>query len=432
MTAPAKPLFAKVALLGIGLIGSSMAHAMRRAGLAGHIAGYSHRPETLERARKVGFADSLHNDVAACVKDADLVVLATPVGAYGALAQEIAPYLKKGAILSDVGSVKSAVLRDVGPHVPGDVHFIPAHPIAGTEQSGPEAGFAELFDGRWCILTPPPGTDEAALEALSAFWRAIGSEVEVMDAQRHDLVLAITSHVPHLIAYNIVGTADDLETVTQSEVIKFSAGGFRDFTRIAASDPTMWRDVFLNNREAVLEVLGRFSEDLSALQRAIRWGDGEALFRSLHPHPRDPPFHRRRRPGYRCAQLRPWEEEGSVKRAETVETDELPFQSLVQQLRWLRAAGRRLGDRYGMPSRDRARKFSQMDFEIARYPVCGIQLQFPPTGIFRPQNRKSPPSHRMRPVPCASAPTPHTRSRRLRASNRRYELCRFCPRDVVM
>jgi len=278
MTALAKPLFAKVALLGIGLIGSSMAHAMRRGNLAGHIAGYSHRPETLERARKVGFADSLHSDAAACVKDADLIVLATPVGAYGALAKEIAPYLKKGAILSDVGSVKSAVLRDVGPHVPTDVHFIPAHPIAGTEQSGPEAGFAELFDGRWCILTPPPDTDEAALEKLTAFWRAIGSEVEVMDALRHDLVLAITSHVPHLIAYNIVGTADDLETVTQSEVIKFSAGGFRDFTRIAASDPTMWRDVFLNNREAVLEVLGRFSEDLSALQRAIRWGDGDALF----------------------------------------------------------------------------------------------------------------------------------------------------------
>ena len=278
MTAPAKPLFAKVALLGIGLIGSSMAHAMRRGNLAGHIAGYSHRPETLERARKVGFADSLHSDAAACVKDADLIVLATPVGAYGALAKEIAPYLKKGAILSDVGSVKSAVLRDVGPHVPSGVHFIPAHPIAGTEQSGPEAGFAELFDGRWCILTPPPDTDEAALEKLTAFWRAIGSEVEVMDALRHDLVLAITSHVPHLIAYNIVGTADDLETVTQSEVIKFSAGGFRDFTRIAASDPTMWRDVFLNNREAVLEVLGRFSEDLSALQRAIRWGDGDALF----------------------------------------------------------------------------------------------------------------------------------------------------------
>jgi cyclohexadieny/prephenate dehydrogenase len=272
------PIFGKVALVGIGLIGSSMAHGMRRGGLASHIAGYTHRAETLERARKMGFCDSLHGEVGPCVKDADLVVLATPVGTYEALAAEITPHLKKGAILSDVGSVKSAVIRDVGPHVPEGVHFIPAHPIAGTEQSGPEAGFAELFDGRWCILTPPPGTDAEALETLKSFWRALGSEVEVMEARHHDLVLAITSHLPHLIAYNIVGTADDLQTVTQSEVIKYSAGGFRDFTRIAASDPTMWRDVFLNNREAVLEVLGRFSEDLSALQRAIRWGDGEALF----------------------------------------------------------------------------------------------------------------------------------------------------------
>jgi cyclohexadieny/prephenate dehydrogenase len=195
---------------------------------------------------------------------------------------EIAPaltaHLKPGAILTDVGSVKTAVIRDVGPHVPEGVHFIPGHPIAGTEQSGPEAGFAELFDGRWCILTPPPGTDGEALEALKTFWRRCGSEVEVMDPKHHDLVLAITSHVPHLIAYNIVGTAADLEAVTESEVIKYSAGGFRDFTRIAASDPTMWRDVFLNNREAVLEMLGRFNEDLSALARAIRWGDGDALY----------------------------------------------------------------------------------------------------------------------------------------------------------
>ena len=271
-------IFGKVALLGIGLIGSSMAHAMRRAGVAGHIAGYSPRAETLDAARDIGFADSLTNDAPACVKDADLVVLATPVGSFGGLAQTIAPALKRGAILSDVGSVKGAVIRDVGPYVPEGVHFIPAHPIAGTEQSGPAAGFAELFDGRWCILTPVPETDAAAVEKLKAFWQALGSQVEVMEAHRHDLVLAITSHVPHLIAYNIVGTADDLETVTEGEVIKFSAGGFRDFTRIAASDPTMWRDVFLNNREAVLEVLGRFSEDLFHLQRAIRWGDGEALF----------------------------------------------------------------------------------------------------------------------------------------------------------
>jgi len=272
------PMFGKVALVGIGLIGSSMAHAMRRAGLAGHIAGYARREETLDAARACGFADSLHSDVREAVRDADLVVLATPVGSFGELAQSFAPALKQGAIVSDVGSVKSAVVRDVGPHIPQGVHFIPAHPIAGTEQSGPESGFAELFDGRWCILTPPPGTDEGAVATLRAFWEACGSNVDIMDPKHHDLVLAITSHVPHLIAYNIVGTADDLEAVTEGEVIKYSAGGFRDFTRIAASDPTMWRDVFLNNRDAVLEVLGRFSEDLSALQRAIRWGDGDALF----------------------------------------------------------------------------------------------------------------------------------------------------------
>jgi cyclohexadieny/prephenate dehydrogenase len=271
-------MFSKVALLGVGLIGSSMAYAMRRAGLAAHIAGYAHREETREKARALGFADTLHDDVCAAVRDADLVVLATPVGAFGALAKEMAGDLKPGAILSDVGSVKTAVVRDVGPFVPDGVHFIPAHPIAGTEQSGPDAGFAELFDGRWCILTPPPGADGHAVETLQSFWQRLGSNVEVMDPRHHDLVLAITSHVPHLIAYNIVGTAADLETVTESEVIKYSAGGFRDFTRIAASDPTMWRDVFLNNREAVLEMLGRFNEDLSALQRAIRWGDGDMLF----------------------------------------------------------------------------------------------------------------------------------------------------------
>jgi len=273
-----KPLFGKIALIGIGLIGSSIAHAARRGKLAGHIAGYAPDASELERARKIGFADSLHNSSAEAVHDADLVVLAAPVGAFGAIAKEIGSHLKSGAIVSDVGSVKNAVVRDVGPHIPEGVHLVPAHPIAGTEQSGPEAGFAELFDGRWCILTPPPGSDAQAVEIMKAFWRGLGSEVEVMEPKHHDLVLAITSHVPHLIAYNIVGTAADLETVTEGEVIKFSAGGFRDFTRIAASDPTMWRDVFLNNREAVLEMLGRFNEDLSALQRAIRWGDGEALF----------------------------------------------------------------------------------------------------------------------------------------------------------
>jgi cyclohexadieny/prephenate dehydrogenase len=220
----------------------------------------------------------MHENPAEAVSGADLVILCTPVGAFGEVAQKIAPALKPGAIITDVGSVKMAVIRDVGPHVPSGVHFVPGHPIAGTEHSGPEAGFPELFDGRWCILTPPAGTDATAVETLAEFWRGCGSRVEVMEARHHDLVLAITSHVPHLIAYNIVGTASDLEQVTQSEVIKFSAGGFRDFTRIAASDPTMWRDVFLNNREAVLEVLGRFSEDLSRLQRAIRWGEGDVLF----------------------------------------------------------------------------------------------------------------------------------------------------------
>jgi cyclohexadieny/prephenate dehydrogenase len=278
MTMDSKPMFSKVALLGVGLIGSSMAHAMRRAGLAAHIAGYAHRAETRDKARAIGFADTLHDSVSGAVRDADLIVLATPVGVFGEIAKEMAGDLKPGAILTDVGSVKTAVVRDVGPFVPEGVHFVPAHPIAGTEQSGPESGFAELFDGRWCILTPPPGADAQAIETLKSFWQRLGSNVEVMDPKHHDLVLAITSHVPHLIAYNIVGTAADLETVTESEVIKYSAGGFRDFTRIAASDPTMWRDVFLNNREAVLEMLGRFNEDLSALQRAIRWGDADMLF----------------------------------------------------------------------------------------------------------------------------------------------------------
>jgi cyclohexadieny/prephenate dehydrogenase len=274
----AKPHFDRVALVGVGLIGSSMAHGMRRAGLAGHIAGYAHTSQIVERAKKVGIVDSMHDDLAACVKDADLVVLAAPVGAFAQIAKAIAGHLKPGAIVTDTGSVKGVVFRDVAPQMPKGVHLIPAHPIAGTEQSGPEAGFPELFDGRWCILTPAADTDPAAVEKLKSFWEKLGSQVEVMDARHHDLVLAITSHVPHLIAYNIVGTADDLETVTEGEVIKFSAGGFRDFTRIAASDPTMWRDVFLNNREAVLEMLGRFNEDLAALQRAIRWGDGDALF----------------------------------------------------------------------------------------------------------------------------------------------------------
>jgi len=274
-----EPRFEKVALIGLGLIGSSLGHAMRRGGLAGEIIGYARSEATREKALEIGFVDRICATAAEAAEGADLVILCVPVGVFGQLAAEIGPSLKPGAILTDVGSVKGAVVRDVKPHVPEGVHFIPGHPIAGTEESGPQSGFAELFDRRWCILTPLPDTDDAALDRLEAFWRACGSDVERMTPEHHDLVLAITSHVPHLIAYNIVGTADDLGTVTQSEVIKFSAGGFRDFTRIAASDPVMWRDVFLNNREAVLEMLGRFSEDLSALQRAIRWGDGDSLFK---------------------------------------------------------------------------------------------------------------------------------------------------------
>lgn len=270
--------FRRVALIGIGLIGSSLAHAMRRKELAVEITGFARSEATRSKARDLGLVDAVFPSPERAVEDADLVILCSPVGTYAALAAEIAPALKPGAILTDVGSVKGAVVRDVEGHVPPGVHFIPGHPIAGTEQSGPESGFAELFINRWCILTPLPGTDPQAVERLTAFWRACGSNVETMTPEHHDLVLAITSHLPHLIAYNIVSTAADLEEVTSSEVIKYSAGGFRDFTRIAASDPTMWRDVFLNNKEAVLEMLGRFSEDLSALQRAIRWGDGDTLF----------------------------------------------------------------------------------------------------------------------------------------------------------
>jgi cyclohexadieny/prephenate dehydrogenase len=270
--------FDKIAIIGLGLIGSSIAHAARRGGLAKEISGHDASADVLDRAGKIGFCDTLHADIGDCVEDAGLVILCTPVGAYKQVAEQIAPSLAKGAILSDVGSVKGAVVRDVSPFVPPDVHFIPAHPIAGTEFSGPEAGFASLFDGRWTILTPGPRSDKQAVETLKAFWQGLGSQVDVMDWSHHDLVLAITSHLPHLIAYNIVGTAHDLEKVTEGEVIKYSASGFRDFTRIAASDPTMWRDIFLNNRDAVLEVLGRFNEDLAVLQRAVRNGDGQFLF----------------------------------------------------------------------------------------------------------------------------------------------------------
>lgn len=270
-------LFKRVALIGLGLIGSSIARRVKRDGLVTEIAGCARTEATRERALELGIVDHVSADPAEAAAGADLVILCTPLGSFGAIAEAIAPVLEPGAILTDTGSVKGAVIRDVQPHVPAGVHFIPGHPVSGTEHSGPDSGFAELFDGRWCILTPLDGTDESAIERLAEFWRRAGSRVERMDASHHDLVLAITSHIPHLIAYNIVGTADDLETVTESEVIKYAAGGFRDFTRIAASDPVMWRDVFLSNRDAILEVLGRFTEDLTALQRAIRWGDGDAL-----------------------------------------------------------------------------------------------------------------------------------------------------------
>ena len=273
------PMFERVALIGIGLIGSSISHAARRAGVVGSVVGSARTPATLETAMRLGLIDQGFITAAEAVEDADLVILCTPVGLCGPIAKDISRHLKPGAILTDVGSVKAAIVRDVTPHVPDGVHFVPGHPIAGTEQSGPESGFAELFDGRWCILTPEPHTDGTAVEKLRAFWEALGSKVEIMAPEHHDLVLAITSHVPHLIAYNIVNTAAHLERVTDSEVIKFSAGGFRDFTRIAASDPVMWRDIFLNNKEAVLDMLGRFTEDLTALQRAIRFGEGDTLHR---------------------------------------------------------------------------------------------------------------------------------------------------------
>ncbi len=271
-------MFQQVALIGVGLIGSSLSHVMRRGKLAARITACAKSEATRATVRRLNLADEVFEHAADAVRGADLVVLCTPVGTYGALAAEIAPHLEPGAIITDVGSVKKAPVRDIGPHIPQGVHFIPGHPIAGTEYSGPESGFAELFGERWCILTPLPDADEQAVAKLKAFWEACGSQVEIMTPEHHDLVLAVTSHVPHLIAYNIVGTVSDLERVTEKEVIKFSASGFRDFTRIAASDPTMWRDIFMNNKEAVLEILGRFTEDLAALQRAIRWGDGDALF----------------------------------------------------------------------------------------------------------------------------------------------------------
>jgi cyclohexadieny/prephenate dehydrogenase len=274
----AEPLFDRLALIGVGLIGSSIARAAREQGVVKEIVATARSEATRKRVAELGIADKVVATSAEAAKGADLVIVCIPVGACGAVAAEIGPHLKPGAVVSDVGSVKGAVVRDMAPHLPAGVQFVPAHPVAGTEYSGPDAGFAELFVNRWCILTPPEGTSPEAVERLAAFWRSFGAKVETMTADHHDLVLAVTSHLPHLIAYTIVGTAFELREVTQNEVLKFSAGGFRDFTRIASSDPTMWRDIFLANKDAVLEMLGRFSEDVSELTRAIRRGDGDALF----------------------------------------------------------------------------------------------------------------------------------------------------------
>lgn len=270
-------IYNRVALIGLGLIASSMFWAMKRGGLAGEVTGYARSAETRDTARRIGLCDRICDSAAEAVEGADLVVLCVPVGAMEGVMKEIGPRLKPGATVSDVGSVKAHVIEAVGPHIPDGVHFVPAHPLAGTEHSGPEAGFAELFDNRWSLLVPVEGSDRAAVDQLRALWEGMGANVDEMDADHHDLVLAVTSHAPHLIAYTMVGVADDLRRVTDSEVIKYSAAGFRDFTRIAASDPTMWRDVFLTNKEATLEILGRFTEELFALQRAIRTGDGDHL-----------------------------------------------------------------------------------------------------------------------------------------------------------
>jgi cyclohexadieny/prephenate dehydrogenase len=271
-------IYQRVALIGLGLIAGSMAHAMRRSGLAGEIVGTARSAETRAVAAEIGLCDRIVASAAEAVAGADLVVLAVPVGAMGRVAEEIAPHLAPGATVTDVGSVKKDVVDQVGPHLPEGVHFIPGHPLAGTEHSGPRAGFAELFENRYTLLTPVPGSDPQAVATLRALWEGMGANVEEMEAEHHDLVLAVTSHTPHLIAYTMVGVADHLRRVTESEVIKYSAAGFRDFTRIAASDPTMWRDVFLSNKEATLDILGRFTEELFVLQRAIRMGDGDALF----------------------------------------------------------------------------------------------------------------------------------------------------------
>lgn len=270
-------IYDRVALIGLGLIASSLYWAIKRDGLANEVVGYARSAETRDTAREIGLCDRVCDTAAEAVKDADLVVLCVPVGAMDSVAREIAPALKKGATVTDVGSVKRAVIEAVAPHLPSGVHFVPSHPLAGTEHSGPRSGFASLFEGRWFLVVPVEGSDEAAIERIEALWQGIGSKTARMGPEHHDLVLAVTSHAPHLIAYTMVGVADDLGRVTDSEVIEYSAAGFRDFTRIAASDPTMWRDVFLNNKDATLEILGRFTEELFALQRAIRTEDGEML-----------------------------------------------------------------------------------------------------------------------------------------------------------
>jgi cyclohexadieny/prephenate dehydrogenase len=272
-----QPMFDRVALIGIGLIGSSLSHAIRRGDLASEISVSTRSQETLDRARELNLGDDYTTDAAKAVEGADLIVLSVPLGAMGAVAQAISGNLKPGAIVTDAGSSKTSVIADISPHIPDGVHFVPGHPIAGTEHSGPDAGFAELFDHRWCILTPLPHTDKNAVDRVTEFWTACGSNIEIMESQHHDKVLAITSHLPQLIAYCIVDTATDLETHLQSEVIKFSASGFQDFTRLAASDPVMWRDVCLKNRDAVLDVLSQFTEDLTALRRSIRRGEGDDL-----------------------------------------------------------------------------------------------------------------------------------------------------------
>ena len=271
------PLFQRIAFIGCGLIGSSLARVVRRDGLAGHVAVAARTRRTLDKVVELGLADTTTLEPATAVEGADLVMVCAPPGSYGEIASAMAPALAPGCIVSDVGSVKRVAFRDLAPHLPDGIHLVPGHPVAGTEHTGPESGFAELFEGRWCILTPAPGTDEGAVERVAELWRRAGMKIETMDADHHDQVLAITSHLPHLIAYTIVGTATDLEDDLKREVIKFSASGFRDFTRIAASDPVMWRDIYLENREAELEMLGRFNEDLTALQRAIRRGDGNTL-----------------------------------------------------------------------------------------------------------------------------------------------------------